>query len=209
MTITLLHTAEAHRETFDTLRDRIAPDTRLRHVVRPNWLARAAGGVDARLEAEIAGAVGRATGPVICTCTTIGPAAERAGAMRVDWPMMQAAARCGGPVLLAYALDSAYAPALELLDRALAAEGAPQKVHPLPLTPYWPLFQAGEITAFAAVVAGEVRQAAGALPDLGAVVLAQVSMAGAAPLLGDLGVPVLTSPETALRAAIGGFSGLA
>jgi hypothetical protein len=34
-------------------------------------------------------------------------------------------------------------------------------------------------------------------------------MAGAAPLLGDLGVPVLTSPETALRAALGGSSGQA
>ena len=33
MTITLLHTAEAHRERFDRIRDRVAPDLTLNHVV--------------------------------------------------------------------------------------------------------------------------------------------------------------------------------
>lgn len=202
MTLTLIHTTDVHKATFDALRDRIAPGKKLRHVVRPQWLSQAQGGVDARLQAEIDGAVGRADGPVICTCTTIGPAAEAAGAIRVDQPMMQAAARTGGPILLAYCLDSTWEPSLSLLDRALQAEGEPQKVHPLKLTQYWPLFEAGEVEAFTAVIAGEIRQAAAALNDLGAVVLAQVSMAGAAPLLGDLGAPVLSSPELALRAGL-------
>ncbi|WP_210115113.1 hypothetical protein [Roseovarius aestuariivivens] len=201
MTLILLHTAEVHRATFDALRDRIAPGTGLRHVVRPGWLARAQKD-DPTLEADLAGAIGRATGPVICTCTTLGPMAEMLGAIRVDWPMMQAAAALQGPVMLAFCLESAAAPSVALLDRALEAAGTPQKVLPLPLVPYWPLFEAGELDAFAAVIAGEIRQAVAAHPETAGVILAQVSMAGAAPLLADLGVPVLSSPELALRAGL-------
>ena len=67
---------------------------------------------------------------------------------------------------------------------------------------FWPLFEAGEQAAFDAVVAGEVRQVIGSGREIGCVVLAQVSMAGAAELLGDLSVPVLASPELALRAGL-------
>ena len=64
------------------------------------------------------------------------------------------------------------------------------------------LFEAGETEAFAAVIAGEVRKVIESGREIGCVVLAQVSMAGAAELLGDLGVPVLASPELALRAGL-------
>ncbi len=77
--LTLLHTAEAHRATFDALRDRIAPGAALTHVVRADWLVRAQGGVDDALQSEMAKAVAAAQGPVICTCTTLGPAAADAG----------------------------------------------------------------------------------------------------------------------------------
>ncbi len=202
MKITLLHTADVHRERFDRIRDRIAPDMILKHVVRPRWLQRAQDGIDAALEQEIAGVIARAPGPVLCTCTTLGPVAESAGAMRVDWPMMRAAAGAQGPVLMAFCLESTYAPSLALLERALAEQGTPQKVYPLPMPQYWPLFEAGETDAFDAVIAGEVRQAVAAQGDVAAVVLAQASMSGAAARLEDLGVPVLSSPELALRAVL-------
>lgn len=202
MTVTLLHTAEGHRARFEALRDRIAPGEDLRQEVREDWLERAQAGVTPELEAEIAGAVAGAEGVVICTCTTIGPAAEKAGAIRVDWPMMREAARIGGPVLLAYGLESTWGPSLALLERALAAEGREAVVHPMPMMRFWPLFEAGETEAFAAVIAGEVRKVIESGREIGCVVLAQVSMAGAAELLGDLGVPVLASPELALRAGL-------
>lgn len=202
MSLILLHTARSHRDTFDAIRDRIAPGTPLRHDVRQDWLMRAQNGAEKALAGEIAETVGRAEGPVICTCTTIGPLAEAAGAIRVDRPMMQVAARAGGPVLLAYCLDSTRGPSLDLLDRSLAVENRRETIHPLRLAQYWQLFEAGEADAFDAVIAGEVRQAARRLKTLGCVVLAQVSMAGAAPLLADLDVPVLTSPELAFRAAL-------
>jgi hypothetical protein len=96
--ITLLHTAQVHADTFDALRDRIAPDTRLVHLVRPDFLKRAQGGIDAALAGDIGAEVRAVSGPVLCTCTTIGAVAAAAGAIRIDAPMMQAAAQTGGRV---------------------------------------------------------------------------------------------------------------
>lgn len=202
MTLTLLHTAQIHQDAFDALRDRIAPGRALRHVVRPDWLARSQAGVPDDVAAEIAEAVAQAQGGVLCTCTTIGAAAEAAGALRVDWPMMQDAARSGGDVLLVYTLESTRAPSLALLERALGEAGQGADVHLLALTQFWPLFEAGERDAFEAAIAGGVRDALRDITGLGAVVLAQGSMAGAAGRLADLGIPVLASPELALTCAL-------
>lgn len=202
MTLTLLHTAQAHCATFDALRDRIAPGIRLRHVVRHAWLKRAQGGIDPPLAEKIRAEVRSAPGKVICTCTTLGPVAAEMGAIRVDKPMMQEAARLEGDILMTYCLDSTWQPSRDLLDAALAEMGTSAKVHLLKLTQYWPLFEAGEEQVFATAIAGEISQIVPQLPNLGSVVLAQVSMAAAAPLLVDLDVPVLSSPERALRAGL-------
>jgi hypothetical protein len=202
MTLTLLHTAPVHRASFDALRDRIAPRARLTHLVREDFLTRAQGGIDPGLAAEIKEAVQTTDGPVLCTCSTIGDVARQAGALRIDQPMMQAAARAGGPILLVYCLNSTWAPSLALLEEELALEGTPQKVHPLFLGDYWPRFEAGETEAFTAIIATATREAVGRVPDLACVVLAQASMAGAAPRLRDLNLPVLASPELALRAGL-------
>ena len=200
MTLTLLHTADAHVATFDRLRDTLAPGLALRHVVRPDWLedARRAG-IGPALDTALAELIGTAGGTVICTCTTLGPAAERHGAIRVDRPMMQAAGRIGGRIVMAYALDSTRQPSLDLLTACLDGRS---EARPLDLTAFWPAFEAGETARFHSLIAGAVRAE---LADRGGdcVVLAQASMAGAADLLGDLPCPVLTSPALALRAGTG------
>jgi len=197
MSLTLLHTADVHVATFDTLRDRIAPGTALRHEVRPAWLDEArAGGVTPALAARVAALIASAPGPVLCTCTTLGPAAERHGATRIDRPAMEAAARHPGPHLLAFTLDSTRAASLALLAEQPGAE--PRL---LDLTAHWPLFEAGDAGGFHAAIASSIRR------DLsrtaaGAVILAQASMAGAATLLANLPCPVLATPELALRAML-------
>jgi len=196
--LTLLHTAEVHVETFRTL----APEAKLDQQVRADWLARAQGGIDAELKAEIAGAVAAAEGPVLCSCTTLGPAAEDAGATRIDWPMMQEAARLGGPVLMAYCLQSTAEPSQALLRRAFGARD-PQLTC-LDLGQHWPLFEARDAVGFAAAIAGDIAEAAGAM-EFGCVVLAQASMAGAANLLRQqVPVPVLASPEIAVETLLQG-----
>lgn len=202
MSLTLLHTAEAHCASFDRLCDRIAPGHELVHVVREDLLARAQGGIDDRLTAEISDLIKATSGVTLCTCTTLGPVAAAAGGIRIDQPMMQAAAALPGDVLMTYCLDSTLGPSLDLLEKELTRAERVAHVHPLPLKALWPLFEAGEAMAFAIGIAAEIRHVASQLPDLGSIVLAQASMAGAADHLLDLGIPVFTSPELALRAAL-------
>ena len=204
MTLTLLHTSPAHVPTFKALADRIAPGVALTQIVREDWLKQARKhGLRKSLRDEITETVSGAKGTVICTCTTIGPAATAAGAIRIDAPMMAEAARIGGPILMVYALESTAEPSLALLEQALAEKGTPQTVHPLSLAEFWPIFEAGQHEAFTACVAAGIRHAA-EQTTLKCVVIAQASMAGAAPMLTDLGIPILTSPELALRAALEG-----
>lgn len=200
--ITLIHTADVHRATFSALKDRIAPELELVQHVRTDWLDRARkNGVRQGLVDELSELIHAADGPVICTCTTLGEAAASIGATRIDAPMMDKAAEIGGPILMVYALESTYEPSLALLESALQQAGEKTEVMPLFIGQFWPLFEAGEVEAFTACVAGAVRDAV-AHNKVGCVVLAQASMASAAPMLANLEVPVLASPEIALRAAL-------
>lgn len=189
----LFHTAEIHTQTFDAL----SPEAELTHVVRPDWLQRAQGGIDLKLRAEIQKAIQAEQDPVLCSCTTIGEVAEEAGAVRIDWPMMQEAARLGGPVLLAYCLSSTAAPSEALLRRAFGKEDP--EVNHLHLNQHWSLFAAGDTEGFAATLAGSIQEAVQE-GGYACVVLAQASMAGAAEKLRDIcKVPVLASPALAAK----------
>ena len=201
----MFHTAQVHCATFDALRDRIAPEVKLTHIVRPDWLERAQGGVSPGLSMEITSAIMAATDKVICTCTSIGPTAARAGALRIDQPMMQAAAKTGGPALMAYCLDSTLKPSLDLLESAMKTAGNASKIHPLPLNALWPLFEVGQTEAFSKGIADAIRIYVNDTPGMASVVLATASMAGAAEMLADLAVPVLASPELAFQSAIAGI----
>jgi len=203
MILTLLHTADAHRATFDNLAARLAPDAKLQQHVRTDWLVRAQTCVDATLESEIEQMVQAANGPVICTCSTLGPAAARVGANRIDQPMMQRAAEIGGTILMVYCLETTRIPSLSLLAEAINATSNSAEIMPLFLGEFWPLFESGQTAIFSAAIANAVRDALAQTPEVSCVVFAQVSMSGAAPLLADVAVPVLTSPEMALRAGLG------
>ncbi|MCR9126400.1 MAG: hypothetical protein NXH82_09735 [Rhodobacteraceae bacterium] len=197
--LTLLHTAAAHQPGFAALARTIAPDVRLRQLVRADWLERAQTGTDTRLAGEIAATVRAcrdAGEAVLCTCTTIGPDAEAAGALRIDAPMMHRAAEYDGTILLVYCLESTRAPSAQLLADALG--GSARRIAFCDLTGVWPLFAAGDLPGFHAAIADRLPDT----PDIGAAVLAQASMAGAAPLARRC-YPVLASPELALRTAMG------
>lgn len=197
--LTLFHTAEVHVATFDKL----APKAQLNHMVRLDWLARAQAGIDDKLELEIAAAIAAAPSSVLCSCTTLGEVAERHGATRIDWPMMQQAARIGGPVLMAYCLDSTAAPSKNLLQRALDESGQNGEIRSLSLTELWQHFTNGKSAEFLSQIAVSISAALTAAPDIACVVLAQASMAGAADLLKDkTDVPILSSPQIAVQALL-------
>ncbi|WP_293573902.1 hypothetical protein [Phaeobacter sp.] len=188
--LTLVHTADVHVATIDAL----APGAALTHMVRPDWLARALNGIDAVLLEEISTTIRTAkrktARPVLCTCTTLGEVAETAGAIRLDWPMMQTAAQVGGPVLLAYCLNSTLEPSKSLLQRAMSEAGNPDPITLLPMTYLWSLFEQGDTAGFATAIAKTISEflAAHSNPTSkpAVVVLAQASMAGAADLVTGL-----------------------
>ncbi len=199
--LTLFHTADVHRDTFDALARRIAPGARLAHVVRPDWLERAQLGIDVRLSNEIQAEIA-ATPNALCTCTSIAGVATQAGAIRIDRPMMETAAATGGPVLMAYCLKSTLVPSGDLLKSAFLERGETPAIRTLPLLTLWELFTTGQTDRFAKEIAKHIDSALRLWPDTTAVVLAQASMARAAEHVATT-IPVLSSPELALRRGLG------
>jgi Asp/Glu/hydantoin racemase len=198
-TIGFLHTADVHVETFRALTaERGQQDL---HLVDATLLADArAHGVDAGLEARVAGRLSElaARGPdvIVCTCSTLGGIAERipltVPVLRLDRPMAQAAVAIGGRIAVVASTESTLTPTRELL-----LECAPDAdVILAPCLDAWALFEAGDQDGYRRAVAAHVRTL-----DADVIVLAQASLAPATALLGDLAIPVLSSPISAVDAA--------
>ena len=207
--LALFHTAEANRVLFSDLLRRLSPHTDAVHEVGADLLARAVAVGElaedvrrdsARRITDFAASSGAEV--ILCTCSTLGPAAEDAGALRVDRPMAEqalaAAERGRGRIGVLACLASTLDPTLDLL-RAVAAEtGGTADLTTRLLPDAWALFEAGDQRAYWRAVAEAVG---GIAAEVDAVVLAQASMAGAAALCQDSGVPVLmrwTAPATGI-----------
>ena len=115
--------------------------------------------------------------------------------------MMQKAAEIGGPVMLAYCLESTRTPSTALLERAFRERGTHAEIRSLPLTGLWHHFTGGDVDTFHKQIAEWIGTSLTLVSDTSCVVLAQASMAGAAGLI-DSDVPVLASPEIAVRALL-------
>lgn len=171
--------------------------------------ARAAGGVTDPIAARVAAALrsladGGAS-VVVCTCSTLGGAAERtelgAGrvALRIDRPMAEAAVEAGPRIAIVAALASTFAPSRALLEDAARSRGRAIVLRDVLCADAWPRFEAGDLEGYLARVATAARAAA-AQADV--VVLAQASMADAAPRCADTPVPVLAGPRLGVAAAV-------
>ncbi|MEM1045681.1 MAG: aspartate/glutamate racemase family protein [Pseudomonadota bacterium] len=210
-TIALLHTSAVHEPTFRKLIEDRSPDVHQRHTVRGDWLdAARSGGLTEDLRQTVHDFLlaekGRADA-VLCTCSTLGPLVDSVPGdgvpvIRIDRPMMAAAVATGGPVLIAYCLESTREPTLALFDDVVASAGGSCAVNTVFCDGTWTHFESGAIDAFAKAIASSVRKTAEDLGPLSAIVLAQASMAPAAGHLADLGIPVLSSPAPAVEAAL-------
>jgi hypothetical protein len=210
-TLAFLHTSPVHIATFDRLLAEIEPGATARHIVDESLLdeARAAGEITPALEQRIAAALRDASAPdgavVLCTCSTIGGSAEAAGSrggqvvLRVDRPMADRAVALGERILVAAALASTLAPTRALILDAAIAAGKQIELVELLCESAWAFFERGDLAGYAQSIATQLRAAAGSAD---VIVLAQASMAGAAPLCADLGIPILSSPRLGLEAAL-------
>lgn len=207
--ISFLHTGQPHVATFDRLLDELAPGMARRHRVEQGWLDEARDkGMSDDLAATVKSAMAElASGGVgVCTCSSIGGAAEAAHSatspvIRIDRALMEAALQHGSRPLVAMCLESTRAPTMDLLaDVAGKADVAadPQVVM---CDGAWLHFEAGDIDAYCAAIAAAVMPVAEERRP-SCIVLAQASMAPAEPLLAASGIPVLSSPRLGVLKAL-------
>jgi hypothetical protein len=211
MSIAFLHTAAVHVPTFDGLMRELAPGHPASHVVDESLLADARrlgiddSGVVSRVNEAMARAATPGTHVVVCTCSTVGGIAERSQtqgqfiAMRIDRAMANEAVRLGPSVLVVAALESTLSPTQDLVHDSSRRIGKAVRVSTLAVPEAWQHFTQGDVSGYLATIAARARAAA---RGMDVVVLAQASMAGAAELLADLNMPVLSSPRLGVQAAI-------
>ena len=209
-TVAFLHTADVHVATFSGLLSEVAPGVMDVHLVDAELLSDACRhGLDARIEARILARLRELAvcepGAIVCTCSTLGGSAERVAqeietpVVRIDRPMAERAIAHGGRIALVAAIDSTLTPTRELLEECAVTAGSDVTLVDAPCLDAWERFEAGDHAGYVDRVARHVR---GLADDLDAVVLAQASMAPATDLLGDLSIPVLSSPRLAVLRAV-------
>src|SRR5689334_13127296 len=125
--LAFLHTAAVHVPTFTRLTQQVDSNILIRHDVREDLFARALAdgyvtdAIAKEVQAVVKQLVTEGARVVVCTCSTLGNAAEQtpgvAGVpvLRIDRPMAEHAARRGRPVLVVAATSTAMATALILL----------------------------------------------------------------------------------------------
>ena len=209
--IAFLHTSPVHVATFERLVGEMSPGLRVRHVVAEDLLADAQlGGADdpalvKRVHQAMADAAATGAKVAVCTCSTIGGAAERTEtrgeflASRIDRAMADRAVSLGPRVLVVAALESTVAPTMALIHDSAARLRTSVEVQALLVPDAWQLFLDGDKDAYVVRIAQTVSAASS---DADVVVLAQASMAPAAALLDGLGCEVLSSPALGVQAAL-------
>ena len=205
--LVFLHTSPVHVGTFDALLKEVAPGRTAVHHVREDLLARAQrDGLDAGLTAAVRTALLGAAPEarvMVCTCSTIGGIAEATQAdvpiTRIDRAMADEAVQRRAPVLMVAALQSTLQPTAQLLESSAERLGLPLQLRTLCVEEAWRHFEAGRREAYLAAIATAVRREA---QPGDTIVLAQASMAGAAELLADTGLVILSSPKLGLMHAL-------
>ncbi|QDQ25788.1 Asp/Glu/hydantoin racemase [Chitinimonas arctica] len=210
--ITFLHTSAIHIETFARLVKAIDPDVKVEHVVEEALLtdAQRVGANDPALVMRVHDAMTKAasTGApiVVCTCSTIGGAAERTPTdrhfvpIRIDRAMADRAVALGPSILVVAALESTLGPTRELLEESANSAGVAIEIEYLVAEGAWPHFLRGDWTAYFEAVVTAVN--AIAPHSVSAIVLAQASMAPAAEALSGMGIEVLSSPSLGVQSVV-------
>jgi hypothetical protein len=209
--LTFFHTTASNETLFRGLLAEMGPDIPSRHVLASDLLDRAT--AEGRVTPDIASdvkdrmrsALADGAQLLLCTCSTLGTCADEmndARVLRIDRAMAQRAVAKGGRVLVAACVASTIEPTVKLLR-----ESAPEttQIETLLMADLWSHFQLGEHTVYWQRIAERLRERASAFD---CIVLAQASMAGAADLLNDLPIPVLSSPRIGLEAAIAAYRNL-
>ena len=212
--LSLLHTSPTHVPLFERLAaEAVAkggPEVRLSHLVREDLLARAieAGRLPEDTHMRAVRILHEATASsdvVLCTCSTLGPAADEAAArankpvLRVDRPMAREAVATGSAIAVLATLVCTLEPTRRLVEAEARAAGAVCDVAPVLVEGAWAAMQAGDTARYMELVAVHARLAQEAGAEV--LLLAQVSMADALSDV-DITASVLASPQSGLAASL-------
>jgi hypothetical protein len=216
--LAFLHTARIHVENFERLAREIDPAVPVRHEVREGLLAEALaeGRVTDAVRTAIAGAVRglalEGARVVVCTCSTIGGAAEQVEVpahvrvMRIDRPMAEQAVSSGRRILVVAALRSTFPPTTALLRQVASTRPRSAELVEVFCERAWEHFELGNHPAYLAAIAATIESTA---RPTDIILLAQASMAPAAELVRHLGIPVVSSPKVGVEAAVAMYRVLA
>lgn len=208
--IAFLHTGDVHVNTFGKLMAEIAPDANVHHVVDESLLddARELGlteNVTQRINNAMRDAASSGAKIVVCTCSTIGGVAEGQNdnanftAMRIDRAMADEAVQAGQRILVAAAVESTLDPTRELIESSAQKLGKTPTIEVLHIQGAWQHFEAGDSERYVQTIADQIAQS---WQGYDTIVLAQASMAKAADLCDSVEIPVLSSPQIGVQAAV-------
>jgi hypothetical protein len=212
--LTLFHTTASNETMFRSLLADMGPEIPSRHILAADLLDRATaqGRVTADIAVEVKdrmrAALDDGAKMLLCTCSTLGTCADELHdprVLRIDRAMARQATAQGGRVLVAACVASTIEPTVKLLRECTPPVATETQIETLLMADLWPHFQAGDRTLYWQGIAERLRERAAGYD---CIVLAQASMAGAADLLNDLPVPVLSSPKIGLEAAIKSYRNL-
>ncbi len=205
--LAFLHTSPTHVPTFNRLIREIDPTIEVRHVVNESLLRETQ--PDGEISPELALKISEiildelANGArvVLCTCSTIGPVAEKVNCkvVRVDRPMAEKAVTIGKRIVVLAALTTTLGPTRQLILDAADRAGKQVEIGEILCETSWLKFEQGDKTVYLQDIAKYIDQAA---TSGDVIVLAQASMAGAADYARQTTVPVLSSPQLGLEAAV-------
>ena len=215
--LAFLHTSPVHVPTFERLVAQADPSVHVQHTVAEDLLrdAQQLGADHPALVERVRQAVVQAAGGrckvVVCTCSTIGAAAESVPAgsgvvLRIDRALGDEAVSRGSRVLVVAALRSTVGPTEALMRECARRAGREVQLELLVVEHAWSHFLSGDREGYLRAIAAAVRPAA---HRADVVALAQASMADAAGFLQDLGVPVLSSPALGVARALALLRGAA
>jgi Asp/Glu/hydantoin racemase len=208
MIVAFVHTALGLPPVFDALADELLPGIERFHLADESLLGvtRRAGrltpATSRRVLATIESAVDAGADLVVVTCSSIGAAVEAAQpfvdvpVLRIDQPMADAAVRAGTTIGVLATLQTTLEPTSDLVVRRADAAGRDVNVMSRLCDGAFDALARGDRDEHDALVRAGLEELA---READVVVLAQASMARVADGVGDVGVPVLSSPRLGME----------
>jgi hypothetical protein len=210
--VAFVHTSPVHVATFEGLINAMHPGLKVEHFVEEDLLIDAQRmGADnpalvTRVHKAMTSAASTGASLVVCTCSTIGGAAERTPSkglfvpVRIDRAMADEAVRLGPKILLVAALESTLGPTKKLLEESAIALGTVIEVEHLVVAGAWTHFLRDDRISYIKAISASISAIAPHTANV--IVLAQASMAPAAQALNSLGIKILSSPNLGVQSVV-------